>query len=319
MDGFVIDRLRATLGDRLTTPDDAGYHDARQTFNATIQRRPAAIVRARSDDDVVAAVIAAGDLGLPIAVRGGGHSVAGHAMADGALVVDMRDLRSVRVDPSTRIVRAQAGALWEDVDGAAWAHHLAVVGGTFGDTGVAGLALGGGIGWLSGLAGFTCDNLIRAELVTAAGERVVAGPDGDPDLLWALRGGGGNFGVVTSFEFRAIDPGPIVAGYIEYPLHAARQVLRRLAEVASTAPDALELTATVGAANEAGQRARPRRGVLAGRPVDGARRPPAAPGRAPGLERHGRPDGLPRDPGDERTAAVRVAPLLEGPFPQGPR
>ena len=254
MDGFVIDRLRATLGDRLTTPDDAGYHDARQTFNATIQRRPAAIVRAHSDDDVVAAVIAAGDLGLPIAVRGGGHSVAGHAMADGALVVDMRDLRAVQVDPQTRIVRAQGGALWEDVDGAAWAHHLAVVGGTFGDTGVAGLALGGGIGWLSGLAGFTCDNLLRAELVTAAGERVVAGPDGDPDLLWALRGGGGNFGVVTSFEFRAIDPGPIVAGYIAYPLHATRQVLRRLAEVASTAPDALELTATVGAADEAGQR-----------------------------------------------------------------
>ncbi len=217
MDGFVIDRLRATLGDRLTTPDDPDYHDARQTFNATIQRRPAAIVRARSDDDVVTAVVAAGDLGLPIAVRGGGHSVAGHAMADGALVVDMRDLRAVRVDPATRIVRAQAGALWEDVDGAAWAHHLAVVGGTFGDTGVAGLALGGGIGWLSGLAGFTCDNLLRAELVTAAGERVVAGPDGDPDLLWALRGGGGNFGVVTSFEFRAIDPGPIVAGYIAVP------------------------------------------------------------------------------------------------------
>ncbi len=254
MDGFVIDRLRATLGDRLTMPDDPGYHDARQTFNATIQRRPAAIVRAHSEDDVVTAVIAAADLGLPIAVRGGGHSVAGHAMADGALVVDMRDLRAVRVDPLTRIVRAQAGALWEDVDRAAWAHHLAVVGGTFGDTGVAGLALGGGIGWLSGLAGFTCDNLLRAELVTAAGERVVAGPDGDPDLLWALRGGGGNFGVVTSFEFRAIDPGPIVAGYIEYPLHATRQVLRRLAEVAASAPDALELTATVGAANEAGQR-----------------------------------------------------------------
>ena len=184
---------------------------------------------------------------------------------------------------------------------------------------MAGLALGGGIGWLSGLAGFTCDNLLRAELVTAAGERVVAGPDGDPDLLWALRGGGGNFGVVTSFEFRAIDPGPIVAGYIEYPLHAARQVLRRLAEVASTAPDALELTATVGAADEAGQRL-VRVGVCwPGDPstAPDVLRPLQA--AAPGVERHGRPDGLPRYPGDERTAAVRVAALLEGPFPQGAR
>jgi len=197
--------------------------------------------------DVVAAVVAAGDLGLPIAVRGGGHSVAGHGMADGALVVDMRDMRAVGVDPETRVVRVEGGALWEDVDAAAWAHGLAVVGGTFGDTGVGGLTLGGGIGWLSGLAGFTCDNLLRAEVVTATGETVVAGPDGDPDLLWALRGGGGNFGVVTSFEFRAIDPGPILAGYIDYPIYAIKQVLRHLADVAATAPDALELTATLGA------------------------------------------------------------------------
>ncbi len=252
MEGFVIDRLRATLGDRVTTPDDAGYHDARQTFNATIQRRPAAIVRVRSEADVVAAVVAAGDLGLPIAVRGGGHSVAGHGMADGALVVDLRDMRAVSVDPVTRVVRVAGGAQWEDVDAAAWVHHLAVVGGTFGDTGVGGLTLGGGIGWLSGLAGFTCDNLLRAEIVTAAGERVVAGADGDPDLLWALRGGGGNFGVVTSFEFGAIDPGPILAGYIEYPIGAVKQVLRRLADVAATAPDQLELTATLGATRAGG-------------------------------------------------------------------
>ena len=115
-------------------------------------------------------------------------------------------MREVTVDPVSRTIRAAGGALWDDVDTAAWKHHLAVVGGTFGDTGVAGLTLGGGIGWLSGLQGFTCDNLVRAEVITAAGEKVVAGPDGDPDLLWALRGGGGNFGVVTSFEFRAIDP-----------------------------------------------------------------------------------------------------------------
>jgi len=198
----------------------------------------------------VAAVVAGADLGLPIAIRGGGHSVAGHAMADGALVVDLRDLRSVTVDPATSTVRVQGGALWEDLDTAAWAHDLAVVGGTYGDTGVGGLALNGGIGWLSGVQGFTCDNIVRAELVTAAGERVVAGPDGDPDLLWALRGGGGNFGVVTSFEFRAIAPGPIVAGELSYPISAVKQVLRRMADVAATAPAGLELMAWIGRSDE---------------------------------------------------------------------
>ncbi len=247
MDQFVVDGLRASLQDQVITAADAGYDEVRATFNATVSRRPAVIVQARTVDDVVAAVVAAGDLGLPIAVRGGGHGVAGHAMADDALVVDLRRMRAVTVDPATGIVRAEGGALWEDVDAAAWAHHLTVVGGTFGDTGVGGLTLGGGIGWLSGVGGFTCDRLIRAELVTAAGDRVVAGgPDGDPDLLWALRGGGGNFGVVTSFEFQAFDPGPILAGYVTFPGFAVKQVLRSLAEVSASAPGMLELTASIG-------------------------------------------------------------------------
>jgi len=251
LENFIVDGLRAALEDRVTTPADPGYDEARVTFNATVQRRPAVIVRVRTDDDVVAAVIAAADLDLPIAVRGGGHSVAGHAMADGALVVDLRDLRAVTVDPAARIVRVEGGALWEDVDIAAWAHDLAVIGGTYGDTGVGGLALSGGIGWLSGVQGFTCDNIIRAEIVTAAGERVVAGPDGDPDLLWALRGGGGNFGVVTSFEFRAIAPGPLVGGELYYPIGAIKQVLRRFAEVATNAPAGLELMAWIGRPDDA--------------------------------------------------------------------
>ena len=135
LEKFVVDGLRASLEDRVITAADPGYDEARATFNATVARRPAVIVRARTVDDVVAAVVAAGDLGLPIAVRGGGHSVAGHAMADGALVVDLREMRAVTVDPTTRIVRVEGGALWDDVDAAAWKHHLAVVGGTFGDTG----------------------------------------------------------------------------------------------------------------------------------------------------------------------------------------
>ena len=251
MEQFVIDRLRASLQDRVTTPADPAYDAERVTFNAMVQRRPAVIVRARSSEDVVAAVIAAADLGLPIAVRGGGHSVAGHAMADGALVVDLREMRAVSIDPATRVVRVEGGARWEDVDTAAWTHGLAVVGGTFGDTGVGGLALNGGIGWLSGIAGFTCDNIIRAEVVTASGERAIAGPDGDPELLWALRGGGGNFGVVTSFDFQAIAPGTIVAGILSYPISAIKQILRRMAELAADAPDGLELMADIGRAGVA--------------------------------------------------------------------
>jgi FAD/FMN-containing dehydrogenase len=243
---FVVDGLRASLADRVITTADDGYDEARATFNAMVARRPAVIVRARSVDDVVAAVVAASDLGIPIAVRGGGHSVAGHSMADGALVVDLREMRDVTVDPATRRVRVEGGAQWDDVDAATWAHHLAIVGGTFGDTGVAGLTLGGGIGWLSSVRGFTCDSLVRAELVTATGERVVAGADGDPELLWALRGGGGNFGVVTSFEFEAFDPGPILAGYLVYPASATKQVLRQVASVSATAPDALELIIWIG-------------------------------------------------------------------------
>jgi len=248
---FVVDRLRESLHDRVVIPGDRDYDTARATFNATVQRRPAVIVRVRDDADVIAAVVAANDLGLPIAVRGGGHSVAGHAMADRALVIDMSDRRHVAVDPATRAVRAAGGALWQDVDTAAWRHHLAVVGGTVIDTGIGGLTLGGGIGWLSGLNGLTCDSLVRAEVVTAAGEKVVAGADDDPDLLWALRGGGGNFGVVTSFEFRAIDPGPILAGYIHYPVSAVKQVLRHLSSIAATAPAPLELTAQIGPHDEA--------------------------------------------------------------------
>jgi len=250
MEQFVVDQLRESLGDRITTATDLAYDEVRTTFNATVQRRPAVIVRAGSEDDVVKAVVAAADLGLPIAIRGGGHSVAGHGMADGALVVDLRELRDVNVDPATRLVRVGGGALWEDLDAAAWAHHLAVVGGTFADTGVGGLTLGGGIGWLSGIQGFTCDNLVRAEVITAAGERVIAGPDGDPDLLWALRGGGGNFGVVTTFEFRAGDPGPILAGTVRYPATAVKQVLRRIAQVAADAPDPLELMVWIGPPDE---------------------------------------------------------------------
>jgi FAD/FMN-containing dehydrogenase len=223
-----IDRISG----KVIGPDDDGYDAARQTFNATIDRRPAAIVQCRSTADVVAAVRAARNAGLAIAVRGGGHAVAGHAVADGALVVDLREMRRVDVDPARRVARAQGGALWEDVDGATTAHGLATTGGTFGDTGIGGLTLTGGIGYLMGTFGLTCDNLVRAEVVTADGSVVIAGDDGDPELLWALRGGGGNFGVVTEFEFSIHSLGPLQSGAISVPLEHARAALAAAAEIA---------------------------------------------------------------------------------------
>jgi FAD/FMN-containing dehydrogenase len=207
------------------------WDDARRSFNGTIDRHPAAIVSCASATDVASAVRHARDVGLPIAIRGGGHSVAGHCVADDALVVSLDRMREVEVDPVGRIARVGGGALWEDVDPATQAHGLAVPGGTFGDTGVGGLTLGGGLGWLLGIAGLTCDNLISAEMVTAAGEIVEAGPEGDPELLWALRGGGGNFGVVTRFDFALTPVLAMYGGHLRYPIEAADKVLTRLLEV----------------------------------------------------------------------------------------
>ena len=224
-------------------PGDETYDAARQTFNGTIDRRPAVIVSCRTTDDVVVAVGAARAAGLPIAVRGGGHGVAGHAMADGALVVDLREMRSVAVDPARRRARAEGGALWEDVDGASTPHGLATTGGTFVDTGIGGLILGGGIGYLMGTAGMTCDNLVRAVVVSADGRVVVAGDDGDPELLWALRGGGGNFGVVTEFELALHPLGPLHAGRFTTRLDHVAEALAIAAEVARDAPPELNIFA----------------------------------------------------------------------------
>jgi FAD/FMN-containing dehydrogenase len=224
-------------------PDHPTYDDLRRSFNGTVDRRPAAIVPCRSTADVVAAVRAARALELPIAVRGGGHSVAGHSVADGALVVDLRGMRFVDVDAGARLARAGGGALWEDLDGATVPHGLATTGGTFVDTGIGGLTLTGGIGYLMGTGGFTCDTLVGAEVVTADGEIVRAGPDGDPELLWALRGGGGNFGVVTEFVYRLQPIGRLQSGAISFPLRQARAALAAAAELAHTAPDELCLFA----------------------------------------------------------------------------
>jgi len=235
--------LERELEGRVMGPDHADYHETRVIFNATIDRRPAVIVLPESTEEVAAAVRAARAMDLPITVRGGGHSVAGHAVADGALTIDLRRMRGVTVDPEARRARVAGGALWEDVDKATEPHALGTTGGTFWDTGVGGLTLSGGLGYLMGTAGLTCDNLMRATVVTADGAIVEAGPDGDPELLWALRGGGGNFGVVTEFEFQLYPIGSWQVGWYTAPVADAEAALLELAAFALQMPDEIVIFA----------------------------------------------------------------------------
>ncbi|MEO6206922.1 MAG: FAD-binding oxidoreductase [Candidatus Limnocylindrales bacterium] len=239
MDRSSLDGLERAMAGRLLLPGSPAYDRARQTFNGMVDRRPAAIATCRTTDEVRDVVKAAGAAGLPVGVRGGGHGVAGHAMGDGALVVDLREMRSVTVDPERQRAVVDGGALWADVDGATTAHDLVTTGGTFGDTGVGGLTLTGGIGFLMGTCGLSCDNLVRAEVVTADGRVVIAGEGGDPELLWALRGGGGNFGVVTSLEFVLHPLGPLHVGRYTVPISSADATLDAVAGLMRDAPPEL--------------------------------------------------------------------------------
>src|SRR5262245_21339927 len=212
---------------RLIHADHADYATARAVWNGTIDRRPRLIARCLGAADVVAAVRFARDHGLEIAIRGGGHNVAGTAVCDGGMVIDLSAMRAVRVDPKGRRAWVQGGALWGDVDHETQAHGLATTGGIVSHTGVGGLTLGGGVGWLMRKHGLTVDNLLAADVVTADGERLRASEDEHPELFWALRGGGGNFGVVTSFEFRLHPVGPtVMAGPILWDASDAGEVLR---------------------------------------------------------------------------------------------
>jgi FAD/FMN-containing dehydrogenase len=226
-------------------PEDSGYDPGRMTFNGMIDRRPHLIVRPLDVDDVVSAVSYAREADLPIAIRGGGHSVAGHCIGDGGVVVDLRLMRSVVVDPDARTATCGGGSLWEDLDPPCLRHGLATPGGTFGDTGVAGLTLGGGIGHLVGLHGLTLDNLIRATVVTVDGEVLSASESENDELFWALRGGGGNFGVVVDFTFRIHPVGQLLGGVLVYRLEDTAEVLTTWRALRAAAPDNLACFALV--------------------------------------------------------------------------
>jgi FAD/FMN-containing dehydrogenase len=235
-----LGELKLDLAGELILPLDPGYDDARAIWNAMIDRRPAMIVRCASTSDVVRAVNFARDYHMLVSVRGGGHNVAGSALNDGGMVIDLSGMKAVSVDGESRRAVVEAGALLADVDVATQAHGLATPLGINSTTGIAGLTLGGGFGWLSRKHGMTVDNLIAAEVVTADGRVLHTSADEHPDLFWALRGGSGNFGVVTRFEFRLHELGPnVLAGFIVYPMAQAKTVLKHYREFVAKAPDDL--------------------------------------------------------------------------------
>jgi FAD/FMN-containing dehydrogenase len=243
------DTLVATLDGRfageLIGVEHPAYERARRVWNGTVDRRPALIGRCRGAEDVAAALRFARDGGLPLAVRGGGHNVAGNAVCDDGVVIDLSAMKDIDVDPERRIARVEPGVLLGELDAATQLFGLATPTGNVSMTGVAGLTLGGGLGWIARRHGAACDNLLAADVVTADGTRLRASEDENPELLWGLRGGGGNFGVVTAFEYRLHEVGPqVLAGGVVHPFSDAPRVFRFFVEFVAAAPDELSVVAS---------------------------------------------------------------------------
>jgi FAD/FMN-containing dehydrogenase len=265
LDPETIAQLRQAHRGDLIPPGDPRYEEGRRVWNALIDRHPALIARPRSSDDVVACVAFARTHALPVAIRGGAHSIAGRGTCDEGLVIDFCDMKGIEVDRAGRTAKAEAGLRWAEFDRATQAAGLATTGGTVGDTGIAGLTLGGGFGWLEGKFGMTIDNLLSAEVVLADGRLVRASEREHPDLFWALRGGGGNFGVVTSFEYRLHPVGPtILGGMVVHPFARAQAVLKFYAQFMKTAPDELVAAAVLMTGPDGGKAC----GVLVAYPGD---------------------------------------------------
>jgi FAD/FMN-containing dehydrogenase len=245
LDDTAVLALSGAFAGQLIGPDHATYESVRRVWNGMVDRRPRMIARCAGEDDVVAALGFAREHGLPVAVRGGGHNVAGNAVCDGGVVLDLSGLKRIAVDPDRRTARVQPGVLLGELDRATQTFGLATPTGNVSMTGVAGLTLGGGLGWIARKHGPACDNLLSATVVTADGERVVASADENPELLWGLRGGGGNFGVVTSFEYRLHPVGPqVIAGGVLHAFSDAPEVFRFFADFVAAAPDELSVTAS---------------------------------------------------------------------------
>jgi FAD/FMN-containing dehydrogenase len=234
----VVAELAPAFGGQLLQPADAGYDEARRVHNGLVDKRPALIARCRGTADVVDAVALARKLKLEVAVRGGGHNVAGRATINDGLMIDLAPMKGVHVDAKARTARAQGGVTWAEYNRETQLYGLATTGGVVSSTGIAGLTLGGGLGWLMGKYGLALDNLLSVDLVTAEGKVLRASADENADLFWAVRGGGGNFGVVTSFEYRAHPVGPMITGgLVAHPFDRARDVLRFFRDVTVRLPD----------------------------------------------------------------------------------
>ncbi len=246
MSGAVsLEKLAAVVRGPLCIPGDPGYDQARQVWNGMIDKRPAAIVEAAGVADVMATVEFARVSGLPLAVRGGGHNVTGNAVCHGGVVLDLGRMRSVHVDPIRRTARVEGGATWREYDRETQVHGLASPGGLVSSTGVGGLTLGGGFGYLSRLHGLSSDNLVSVDVVTADGRLLITSAEEHADLFWGVRGGGGNFGVATSFKFRLHPVNGIYGGLLVFPAAMAWSVFQRYREVAENAPDTLTVYAAL--------------------------------------------------------------------------
>jgi FAD/FMN-containing dehydrogenase len=243
LDNQLLDQLEGGVTGSVLAPDHAGYDAARAVHNGLIDRRPALIVRARSAQDVVAALAFARAGGFEVSVRGGGHNVAGRAVTDGGVMIDLAEMKNIAVDPEQGTAAAQGGVTWNELNEAAARHGLAVTGGAISSTGIAGYTLGGGLGWLMGKCGLACDNLDAVELVTAAGDVLQVDAESHPDLLWALRGGGGNFGVATSFTYRLHPLSTVTGGLIAHPIDAAPDLLRFYRDAVADVSDDLTVFA----------------------------------------------------------------------------
>ena len=244
-DAAGLDPLDRRIGGALLRPASDGYDQARRVFNAMIDRRPVAIVRCTSTDDVVAAVDHARQYELALSVKGGGHSVAGAAVCESGLMIDLNHMKGIRVDPVRRVAIAEPGLTLGEFDAATQAFGLATTTGVVSMTGIAGLTLGGGIGWLNGKHGLACDNLIEAEVVTADGQMLTASPNDHADLFWGLRGGGGNFGVVTSFSYRLHPVTIVLGGGVTFAPTHGHEALRFYHQFARDVPDELTTSASV--------------------------------------------------------------------------